>query len=213
MIFHLTIGSGKTTILRIITGKIQPTTGRVDIGETVQFGYNSQQRDTALNDEKMVWREIVGDRSDVVINQITRESMSARAYVAQFNFRGVDQQKLIGSLSGGERNRVHLAKSLVDGCNVLLLDEPTNDLDVDTLRALEEALQDYTGSAIIVSHDRFFLDRVCTNILSFEYDENGNKHCFYYDGNYTQYEHYKRAVLGKDVNAEQHRFKNINLNA
>ena len=157
MIFHLTIGSGKTTILRIITGKIQPTTGRVDIGETVQFGYNSQQRDTALNDEKMVWREIVGDRSDVVINQITRESMSARAYVAQFNFRGVDQQKLIGSLSGGERNRVHLAKSLVDGCNVLLLDEPTAALDPRSadvvMRTADKLIKEFGLTAVLVTHN------------------------------------------------------------
>ena len=159
-------GAGKTTMLRLITGQEQPDAGKVIIGQTVELGYVDQSRDT-LNPDKTVWEEITGGEETIMLGP---RKMNSRAYVNGFNFLGSDQQKRVGDLSGGERNRVHLAKVLKQGANVLLLDEPTNDLDVNTLRALEEALDDFAGSAIVVSHDRWFLDRICTHILAFEED-------------------------------------------
>ncbi|MBM4457532.1 MAG: energy-dependent translational throttle protein EttA [Chloroflexi bacterium] len=181
-------GAGKTTLLRLITGQEQPTTGRLTLGQTVTLGYVDQSRDT-LDGDKTVWEEISAGEETLVLGN---RRISSRAYVAGFNFLGADQQKRVAALSGGERNRVHLAKVLKGGANVLLLDEPTNDLDVNTLRALEEALEDFGGSAIIVSHDRWFLDRVCTHILAFE--EDGTVRWFV--GNCADYEADRRRRLG-----------------
>ncbi len=181
-------GAGKTTLLRLITGEERPTAGRITVGQTVVLGYVDQSRD-ALDPNKTVWEEISGGEESLTLG--TRR-VNSRAYVAGFNFLGSDQQKRVGDLSGGERNRVHLAKVLKKGANVLLLDEPTNDLDVNTLRALEEALDDFAGSALIVSHDRWFLDRICTHILAFE--EDGSVHWFV--GNCSDYEADRRKRLG-----------------
>ena len=159
-------GAGKTTLLRLITGQEQPDRGKISIGETVQLAYVDQARDS-LDNEKTVWEEISAGEENLLLGN---RRMNSRAYVASFNFHGTDQQKKVGILSGGERNRVHLAKMLTQGANVILLDEPTNDLDVNTLRALEEAIDNFAGCAIIVSHDRWFLDRVATHILAFEGD-------------------------------------------
>jgi energy-dependent translational throttle protein EttA len=191
-------GAGKTTLLELITGIEQPDTGKVKIGETVQLGYIDQNRDT-LDGERTVWEEISGGEEAIYLGN---RRMNSRAYVASFNFLGTDQQKLVKNLSGGERNRVHLAKMLVQNANVLLLDEPTNDLDVNTLRALEEALIDFAGCAVIVSHDRWFLDRVCTHMLAFEGDSN----CTWFEGNWSDYESDRKRRLG--IEAEQpHRIK------
>ncbi|MGO4263943.1 ATP-binding cassette domain-containing protein, partial [Lysobacter sp. TAB13] len=159
-------GAGKTTLFRMITGQEKPDSGSITIGESVKLGYVDQSRDS-LDDKKNVWEEISGGND---ILYLGKREVNSRAYCSTFNFKGGDQQKKVGSLSGGERNRVHLAKMLKSGANVLLLDEPTNDLDVDTLRALEEALEDYAGCAVIISHDRWFLDRIATHILAFEGD-------------------------------------------
>jgi sulfate-transporting ATPase len=171
-------GAGKTTLFKMITGQEKPDSGTIKIGDTVKLGYIDQSR--PLDPNKTIWQEISG--GDDLIMLGNRE-VNSRAYVARFNFSGTDQQKLVGVLSGGERNRVHLAKVLREGANVLLLDEPTNDLDVNTLRALEEALQNFAGCAVVISHDRWFLDRVATHILAFEGDSN----VFWYDGNYSEY--------------------------
>ncbi len=181
-------GAGKTTLLRLITGEETPTAGQITIGKTVVLGYVDQSRD-ALDPDKTVWEEISGGEETLTLGS---RRIHSRAYVAGFNFLGSDQQKRVGDLSGGERNRVHLAKVLKKGANVLLLDEPTNDLDVNTLRALEEALDDFAGSALIVSHDRWFLDRICTHILAFE--EDGSVHWFV--GNCSDYEADRRKRLG-----------------
>ncbi len=181
-------GAGKTTLLRLITGQEQPDAGRVTIGQTVSLGYVDQSRET-LNPDKTVWEEITGGEETIVLGP---RKMNSRAYVNGFNFIGADQQKRVGELSGGERNRVHLAKVLKQGANVLLLDEPTNDLDVNTLRALEEALDDFAGSAVVVSHDRWFLDRICTHILAFE--EDGSVR--WSVGNCADYEADRRKRLG-----------------
>jgi sulfate-transporting ATPase len=181
-------GAGKTTLLKLITGQEQPDRGTVSIGETVQLAYVDQGRDT-LDDEKTVWEEISGGEDDLTLGN---RKMNSRAYVASFNFHGTDQQKKVGVLSGGERNRVHLAKMLTQGANVILLDEPTNDLDVNTLRALEEAIDSFAGCAVIVSHDRWFLDRVATHILAFE----GDSQVFWFDGNYSDYESDRKRRLG-----------------
>jgi sulfate-transporting ATPase len=181
-------GAGKTTLLRMITGQEQPDRGRVSIGETVQLAYVDQARDV-LESEKTVWEEISAGKDNLILGN---RQMNSRAYVASFNFHGTDQQKKVGVLSGGERNRVHLAKMLTESANVLLLDEPTNDLDVNTLRALEEAVDSFAGCAIIVSHDRWFLDRVATHILAFE----GDSQVFWFDGNYTDYETDRKRRLG-----------------
>jgi len=171
-------GAGKTTLFKMITGSETPDDGTLKIGETVVLGYVDQNR--TLDSGKTVWQEISGGQEQILVG---KKEMNTRAYLSSFNFRGTDQQKNVGSLSGGERNRLHLAKTLMTGSNLLLLDEPTNDLDVDTLRALEEALLDYSGCAVVISHDRWFLDRVATHILAFE----GNSEVVWYEGNYQGY--------------------------
>jgi ATP-binding cassette ChvD family protein len=183
-------GAGKTTLFRMITGQEKPDSGSIRIGESVELGYVDQSRD-ALDGKKTVWEEISGGY-DII--SLAKREMNSRAYVGAFNFKGPDQQKKVGQLSGGERNRVHLAKMLKSGANVLLLDEPTNDLDVDTLRALEEALLDFAGCAVIISHDRFFLDRIATHILAFE----GDSHVEWFEGNFADYEEDKKRRLGID---------------
>jgi sulfate-transporting ATPase len=190
-------GAGKTTLFRMITGQEKPDSGTVRIGETVKLGYVDQNR--TLDGEKTIFEEITGG-GDVI--QLGPREMPSRAYVARFNFSGSDQQKKVGVLSGGERNRVHLAKMLKEGANVLLLDEPTNDLDVNTMRALEEALESFAGCAIVISHDRWFLDRVATHILAFE----GDSRVFYFDGNFSEYEEDKRKRLGADA-TQPHRIR------
>jgi ATP-binding cassette ChvD family protein len=183
-------GAGKTTLFRMIVGQEKPDKGTIRIGETVRLGYVDQSRD-ALDPNKTVWEEISGGE-DVI--HLGKREVNSRAYCAAFNFRGADQQKKVGQLSGGERNRVHLAKMLKSGANVLLLDEPTNDLDVDTLRALESALEDFAGCAVIISHDRWFLDRIATHILAFE----GDSHVEWFEGNFQEYEEDKKRRLGVD---------------
>jgi ATPase subunit of ABC transporter with duplicated ATPase domains len=183
-------GAGKTTLFRMITGQEKPDAGKIRIGETVKLGYVDQSRDT-LEGKNSVWEEISGGK-DVL--QLGKREVNSRAYCSAFNFRGADQQKKVGQLSGGERNRVHLAKMLKSGANVLLLDEPTNDLDVDTLRALEEALEDFAGCAVIISHDRWFLDRIATHMLAFE----GESHVEWFEGNFQDYEEDKKRRLGID---------------
>ncbi len=183
-------GAGKTTLFKMITKQLQPDAGTFDVGDTVKIGYIDQNR--PLDPNKSIWEEI-SDGLDVVM--IGTREVNSRAYVARFNFSGSDQQKKVTQLSGGERNRVHLAKMLKEGANVLLLDEPTNDLDVNTLRALEEALQGFAGCAVVISHDRWFLDRVATHILAFE----GNSQVVWFDGNYSQYEEDRRRRLGIDA--------------
>ncbi len=183
-------GAGKTTLFRMITGQEKPDGGSIEIGESVKLGYVDQSRD-ALDDKKTVWEE-VSDGNEVIY--VGKKEIPSRAYCAAFNFKGGDQQKKVGMLSGGERNRVHLAKVLQRGGNVLLLDEPTNDLDMDTLRALEEALEDYAGCAVIISHDRFFLDRIATHMLAFE----GDSHVEWFEGNFADYEEDKKRRLGLD---------------
>jgi ATP-binding cassette ChvD family protein len=191
-------GAGKTTLFRMIIGQEMPDTGQLRIGETVKLGYVDQSRDT-LAAANTVWQEISGGQEEI---DLGRRKMASRAYCALFNFRGPDQQKKVGQLSGGERNRVHLAKMLKSGANVLLLDEPTNDLDVDTLRALEEALLEFPGCAVIITHDRWFLDRVATHILAFE----GDSRVIWFEGNYADYEADRRRRLGAE--AEQpHRIR------
>ncbi|MFZ2077585.1 MAG: energy-dependent translational throttle protein EttA [Xanthobacteraceae bacterium] len=181
-------GAGKTTLFRMITKHEKPDQGAIKIGESVRLGYVDQSRDT-LDGAKTVWEEISGGLDQL---QLGKREVNSRAYCAAFNFKGADQQKKVGQLSGGERNRVHLAKMLKSGANVLLLDEPTNDLDVDTLRALEEALEDFAGCAVIISHDRWFLDRIATHILAFE----GDSHVEWFEGNYQDYEKDKMRRLG-----------------
>ena len=191
-------GAGKTTLFRMITDQEKPDNGTIKIGESVHLGYVDQSRD-ALNNNVTVWQEISGG---VDILQLGKREVNSRAYCAAFNFRGADQQKKVGQLSGGERNRVHLAKMLKSGANVLLLDEPTNDLDVDTLRALEEALEDFAGCAVIISHDRWFLDRIATHMLAFE----GDSHVEWFEGNFEDYEKDKMRRLGTDLTIP-HRIK------
>ncbi len=181
-------GAGKTTLFRMIVGQEKPDAGTLRIGDTVVLGYVDQSRD-ALHPDRTVWEEI-SEGKDVI--QLGKYTMPSRAYVAAFNFRGADQQKKVGQLSGGERNRVHMAKLLKSGANVILLDEPTNDLDVDTLRALEDALLDFAGCAVIISHDRWFLDRICTHILAFE----GDSRVVWFEGNYQDYEADRHRRLG-----------------
>jgi sulfate-transporting ATPase len=181
-------GAGKTTLFRMITGQERPDAGSLRLGETVQLGYVDQSRD-ALQGNRSVWEEVSGGHDEITLGKRT---VASRAYVSWFNFKGRDQQKLVGQLSGGERNRVHMAKLLRSGANLLLLDEPTNDLDVDTLRALEEALLDFAGCAVVISHDRWFLDRIATHILAFEGDSN----VVWYEGNYQDYEADRHRRLG-----------------
>ena len=184
-------GAGKSTLFKLITGQETPDEGELDIGSTVRLGYVDQSRDQ-LNPANNVWQE-VSDGMDFM--KVNKQDMSTRAYVGAFNFKGQDQQKNVGKLSGGERNRVHMAKMLKTGGNVLLLDEPTNDLDVETLRALEEAIENFAGCAVVISHDRFFLDRLATHILAFE----GNSHVEWFEGNFEAYEEDKRRRLGDDL--------------
>jgi len=184
-------GAGKTTLFRMITGQEKPDKGSLRLGETVKLGYVDQSRDT-LAPDKTVWEEISGGLDEI---DLTRRKMPSRAYCAQFNFRGPDQQKKVGQLSGGERNRVHLAKMLKSGANVILLDEPTNDLDVDTLRALEEAILDFPGCVAVISHDRWFLDRIATHMLAFE----GESQVTWFEGNYQDYEADRKRRLGAEA--------------
>jgi ATP-binding cassette ChvD family protein len=183
-------GAGKTTLFRMITGQDKPDKGTITVGESVHLGYVDQSRD-ALDGSKTVWEEISGGNELILLG---KREVNSRGYCSAFNFKGADQQKKVGSLSGGERNRVHLAKMLRSGANVLLLDEPTNDLDVDTLRALEEALEDFAGCAVIISHDRWFLDRIATHMLAFE----GDSHVEWFEGNFQDYEKDKMRRLGQD---------------
>ena len=183
-------GAGKTTLFRMITGQEEPDNGTIKIGESVHLGYVDQSRDS-LDGKKNVWEEISGGLDQLMLG---KREVNSRGYCSAFNFKGADQQKKVASLSGGERNRVHLAKMLKSGANVLLLDEPTNDLDVDTLRALEEALEDFAGCAVIISHDRWFLDRIATHILAFE----GDSHVEWFEGNFQDYEKDKMRRLGTD---------------
>jgi ATP-binding cassette ChvD family protein len=183
-------GAGKTTLFRMITGQEKPDKGTIKVGDSVRLGYVDQSRDS-LDGKKTVWEEI-SEGNDMIL--LGKKEMNSRAYCASFNFKGADQQKKVGTLSGGERNRVHLAKMLRSGANLLLLDEPTNDLDVETLRALEEALEDFAGCAVIISHDRWFLDRIATHILSFE----GDSHVEWFEGNFQDYETDKMRRLGTD---------------
>ena len=191
-------GAGKTTLLRMVTGQEQPDSGTVKIGQTVQLAYVDQSRET-LDAEKNIWEEISGGLDFL---QLGPRKMNSRAYVASFNFQGADQQKKVGVLSGGERNRVHLAKTLTQGANVILLDEPTNDLDINTLRSLEEAVENFAGCAVIVSHDRWFLDRVATHILAFE----GDSQVRWFEGNWSDYEADRKKRLGVDAD-QPHRIK------
>jgi len=193
-------GAGKTTLFRMITGQEQPDNGSITLGETVDLAYVDQSRD-ALDPDKTVWEEISGGAEIIELGDAT---MNSRAYCGAFNFKGGDQQKKVGLLSGGERNRVHMAKLLKSGGNVLLLDEPTNDLDVETLRALEDALTDFAGCAVVISHDRFFLDRICTHILAFE----GDAHVEWFEGNFEDYEKDKERRLGAEaLQPKRPRFK------
>jgi ATPase subunit of ABC transporter with duplicated ATPase domains len=191
-------GAGKTTLFRMIVGQEKPDGGKLRVGETVQLAYVDQSRD-ALDPKKNVWQEISGGEEKILVG---KKEVPSRAYVSSFNFAGSDQQKKVGDLSGGERNRVHLAKLLKAGGNLLLLDEPTNDLDVDTLRSLEEALLDFAGCAVVISHDRWFLDRVATHILAFE----GDAKVVWFEGNYQAYEADLKRRLGKEAE-EPRRFR------
>ena len=195
-------GAGKTTLFRMITGQEQPDNGKITIGETVDLSYVDQSRD-ALNPNKTVWEEISGG-NDII--KLGRHEMNSRAYCSSFNFKGGDQQQKVGTLSGGQRNRVHMAKLLKEGGNVLLLDEPTNDLDTETLAALEEALENFAGCAVVISHDRMFLDRLATHILSFE----GDSHVEWFEGNFEEYEQDKIRRLGPDsVNPKRVTYKRL----
>jgi len=191
-------GAGKTTLFRMITGQEQPDSGTLRIGDSVKLGYVDQSRDS-LKADNTVWEEIAEGEAEV---DLGGRKVQSRAYVGSFNFRGPDQQKKVGQLSGGERNRVHLAKMLKEGHNVLLLDEPTNDLDVDTLRALEDAVDNFAGCAVIISHDRWFLDRIATHILAYE----GDSQVVFFEGNYEEYEADRHRRLGTDAD-QPHRVK------
>jgi len=183
-------GAGKSTLFKMITGALKPDAGTIRLGETVKLAYVDQSRD-ALDDSKTVWQEISGG-TDIMM--VGKREVNTRSYVGSFNFKGGDQQKKVGLLSGGERNRVHLAKTLAEGGNLILLDEPTNDLDIETLQNLEEALEDFAGCAVVISHDRWFLDRLCTHILAFE----GDSHVEWFEGNFEAYENDKKRRLGAD---------------
>src|SRR5947208_14984128 len=184
-------GAGKTTLFRLITGQEKPDDGTLKVGETVKIGYVDQSRD-ALEANKSVWEEISGGDDEI---ELGKRKVASRAYVSWFNFKGAAQQRKVGMLSGGERNRVHLAKLLRRGSNLLLLDEPTNDLDVDTLRALEEALLNFAGCAVVISHDRWFLDRIATHMLAFE----GDSQVVWFEGNFEAYEEHRRERLGAEA--------------
>jgi ATPase subunit of ABC transporter with duplicated ATPase domains len=194
-------GAGKTTLFRMITGEEQPDAGTLRLGETVRLAHVDQSRET-LRDDSTVWEAISGKEEEL---ELGARRVNSRAYVSSFGFKGSDQQKPLGVLSGGERNRVHLARMLRSGSNVLLLDEPTNDLDVDTLRALESAILDYSGCALVISHDRWFLDRIATHILAFE----GDSHVEWFEGSYSEYEDDRRRRLGEDERPHRIRFKKL----
>jgi ATPase subunit of ABC transporter with duplicated ATPase domains len=191
-------GAGKSTFMKMVMGKEQPDSGEINLGKTVQLAYVDQSRGM-LNDKHNVWQEVSGGLD---ILKIGNFEIQSRAYIGRFNFKGSDQQKIVGQLSGGERGRLHLAKTLLEGGNVLLLDEPSNDLDVETLRALEEALLEFPGCAIVISHDRWFLDRIATHIIAFE----GDSHVEFFPGNYNEYETDKKRRLGEEA-AKPHRVK------
>ncbi|VAW47540.1 Energy-dependent translational throttle protein EttA, partial [hydrothermal vent metagenome] len=191
-------GAGKSTLFKMFTGQEKPDSGTIEFGDTVQLSFVDQSRDS-LNDDNSVWQEISGGGENFMVGNI---EVNSRAYCSRFNFRGGDQQKKIGTLSGGERNRVHLAKTLRSGGNLLLLDEPTNDLDVETLRALEEALLEFAGCAVVISHDRWFLDRIATHMLAFE----GDSHVEWFEGNFSDYEADLKRRKGADA-AQPHRIK------
>jgi len=193
-------GAGKTTLFRLITGQEQPDSGTFRVGETVALGYVDQNHDD-LDPNKSVWENVTGGLETIMVGN---KPLNSRAYVSKFNFNGADQQKKVGVLSGGERNRVHLSITLKKGSNVLLLDEPTNDIDVNTLRALEEALENFGGCAVVISHDRWFLDRICTHILAFE----GNSQVYFFEGNYSDYEENKKKRLG-DVTPHRMKYKKL----
>jgi ATPase subunit of ABC transporter with duplicated ATPase domains len=193
-------GAGKTTLFRLITGQEQPDAGTFRVGETVSLGYVDQMHDD-LDPNQSVWENVTGGLETIMVGN---RPLNSRAYVSRFNFNGADQQKKVGVLSGGERNRVHLAITLKKGSNVLLLDEPTNDIDVNTLRALEEALENFGGCAVIISHDRWFLDRVCTHILAFE----GDSQVYFFEGNYTDYEENRKKRLG-DLAPKRIKYKKL----
>lgn len=191
-------GAGKSTLFKMITGQEQPDSGSIRLGDTVKLSYVDQSRDN-LNPEDTIW-EAISEKQETI--WLGTKEVNSRAYVGKFNFSGTDQQKKVGLLSGGQRNRVHLAKMLKEGGNVLLLDEPTNDLDVNTLRALEEALENYGGCAVVISHDRWFLDRIATHILAFE----GDSKTVWFEGNYSDYEKDRKARLGAEAD-QPHRIK------
>ncbi|MBM3153601.1 MAG: ATP-binding cassette domain-containing protein, partial [Chloroflexi bacterium] len=193
-------GAGKTTLLKMIVGKETPDSGSIRIGETVKLAYVDQSR--TLDPEKTVYEEI-SQGADFL--ELGKRKINSRAYCASFNFQGSDQQKKVGILSGGERNRVHLAKTLTEGANVILLDEPTNDLDVNTLRALEEAIEEFAGVALVVSHDRWFLDRICTHILAFE----GDSQARLFLGNWSEYEAHMREQFGKDLTPHRVKYRTL----
>ena len=191
-------GAGKTTLFRMITGQDKPDKGTIRVGDTVKLGYVDQSRDV-LDPNKTIWEVITGGQEQVQLGKLL---MNSRAYVSRFNFAGTDQQKKVGVLSGGERNRVHLARILKEEANVLLLDEPTNDIDVNTMRALEEGLENFAGCAVVISHDRWFLDRIATHILAFE----GDSKVAFFDGNFTEYEEDRKKRLGAEAD-QPHRIK------
>jgi ATPase subunit of ABC transporter with duplicated ATPase domains len=193
-------GAGKTTLLKMITGEEKPDSGTIKIGETVKLSYVDQSR--TLDPEKTVYEEISGGAENL---ELGKRKINARGYVSSFNFAGSDQQKKVGILSGGERNRVHLAKTLTETANVIMLDEPTNDLDVNTLRALEDAITEFAGVAIIVSHDRWFLDRVCTHIIAFE----GDSVAKMYLGNWSDYETMMQEKFGKDLTPHRVKYRTL----
>jgi len=194
-------GAGKSTLFRMITGQEKPDSGEIVIGPTVKLAYVDQSRDN-LQNNKTVFEELSGGLDILTIGKF---EMPSRAYISRFNFKGADQQKLVGNLSGGERGRLHLAKTLMSGGNVLLLDEPSNDLDVETLRALEDALLEFAGCVLVISHDRWFLDRICTHILAAE----GDSQWTFFAGNYQEYEEDKRKRLGEDAGPKRIRYKPI----
>ena len=194
-------GAGKSTLFKLITGKEQPDSGEVKLGHTVQLAYVDQSRD-ALDPKKNVWEEVSGGADIITIG---RYELQSRAYIGRFNFKGTDQQKIVGSLSGGERGRLHMAKTLMQGGNVLLLDEPSNDLDVETLRALEDAMLEFPGCAMVISHDRWFLDRIATHILAFE----GDSHVEFFPGNYNEYEADKKRRMGDDAGPKRVKYKKL----
>jgi ATPase subunit of ABC transporter with duplicated ATPase domains len=191
-------GAGKTTLFRMITGQESPDAGELKVGSTVEIAYVDQSRD-ALNGDNTVWQEVSGGQDTIPLG---KAEVNSRAYLSWFNFRGADQQQKVGKLSGGERNRLHMAKLLKEGGNLILLDEPSNDLDVDTLRALEDALLEFAGCAVVISHDRWFLDRIATHILAFE----GDSQVRWFEGNYQEYEEDRRKRLGAEAD-QPHRIR------